>query len=140
MSKWSEFKLTEDQKSYAEWLLLPKWGRPEGVPANKGEYAAKIGVHRTTLTRWEKDREFREYLSSMSTEKSLDPVKVHEVIEAVHQAAINGDTKAMALYLQHADKLAPKRISIEDKRIEELSDEEFEAELAEVLGVDGNED
>ncbi len=137
MSKWDEPRLDERQRQFAIWLLMPAAARREnGLPSNLGEYAAHIGVDRSTLYQWRKKPDFKEFLAAQSTELSLDPARVHEVIEALHRAALQGDVKAMQTYLQHADKLAPKRMVIEDKRIESMSDEEFDAELARVLQED----
>jgi len=49
--------------------------------------------------------------------------------DSIYRAAQGGDMKAATLYLQHADRLAPKRIVIEDRTLASMSDDELAKQL-----------
>lgn len=116
------------QEEYIEWLVMPEWEREIKSQAEWGRIHNRSAW---TLTAWKKDPAFRRKLEARCDSVNLGPDRVQEVINAVFRSAKDGDMKAAALYLQHADRLAPKRVVIEDRKLSAMSDVEFQAALQE---------
>jgi hypothetical protein len=115
-------------QAYVEWLVTPDWERPAD---QKSESAyLRVNHHGTNQgTLWRKDKRVQREIEKRCQELNLSTDRIQEVISAIFKAAKNGDMKAAQLYLQHVDKLAPKRVVIEDARLSEMSDEELRREL-----------
>lgn len=120
--------MPEHVSHFIDWLLTPEWERPEGCKS-QAEYQRTMGVSPSSITGWKRKASVKRAIQARADELNLSTEKIQEVIASVHRAAVRGDVKAAALYLQHADKLAPKRIVIEDKTIAGLSDEELHERL-----------
>lgn len=112
-------------EEYVEWLVSM-----ERQPSTKRAWAAEHGVSVSSLTNWDRDDRVRRAVDARCSELNMSPERIQSVIDAVFRSAQQGDMKAAQLYLQHVDRLAPKRTIIEDRRVSSLSDEELRAELA----------
>lgn len=114
---------------FVEWLLMPKWERADDEKS-QNMWAAKHGLAPVTVSHWKKDTRVKKAIETRCDELNLSTDRVQEVINAVFKAATEGDMKAATLYLQHADRLAPKRLVIEDRTLASMSDDELLKELA----------
>ena len=114
-------------QEYVDWLVSL-----DRVPSTKKAWAAEHGVSVSSLGNWDRDERVRRAIDERCAELNMSPERIQSVINAVFMAAQRGDMKAAQLYLQHVDRLAPKRTVIEDRRVSSLSDEELRAELARV--------
>lgn len=114
---------------FVEWLVLPKWERPEDERSQVA-WAKKHGFDRMTLTAWKKDKRVKAAIEKRCDELNLSPDRAQEVMNAIFRAATEGDMKAAQLFLQHADRLKPNRVVIEDRRIADLSDDELRDEMS----------
>lgn len=112
-------------QEYVDWLVSL-----DRVPSTKKAWAAEHGVSVSSLGNWDRDERVRRAIDERCAELNMSPERIQSVINAVFMAAQRGDMKAAQLYLQHVDRLAPKRTVIEDRRVSSLSDEELRAELA----------
>jgi hypothetical protein len=119
--------LSEKQLAYILWLCDPE---REG---SKAQWAVANGLSVRTLYNWVNDRWFKVAYEQRLAELNISPDRIQVVIDALHNAAKGGDTKAASLYLQYVDRLSPKRIIIEDVRVASMSDEELRLELQELL-------
>jgi len=113
---------------YVEWVTMPTWERPADLKTRVA-FAKSIGVAVARLGKWDKDSRVRKAVDKRCNELNLSPVRIQEVMNAVFRSATEGDMKAAGLFLQHADRLKPNRVVIEDRRIADLSDDELRAEL-----------
>lgn len=113
------------QSKFLDWLLSD----PRD-PSNRTLWAEENGVHPDTPKRWKRDKRFQEEWERRAREKNISVDRVQSVVDALHQAAINGDVKAANLYLQYIDRFTPKRIiRSEDTETKSLTDEDLLAEL-----------
>ena len=130
IGQWPKGDISDQAKDFALWLVTPTWERE---PDSQAKWAVAHGMNRATLSVWKKDSRFQRYLNDLANEYNLSPDRVQEVMNALFQAAtVSKDVKAMQLYLQHAEKLAPKTVRIEDARMSQMTDEQIAAELAEI--------
>lgn len=120
--------MPELQSKFLDWLLSdPK------DPATRAQWAQENGVHVDSTKRWKRDKRFQEEWERRAREKNISVDRVQSVVDALHQAAVNGDVKAANLYLQYIDRFVPKRIvRTEDADTKALSDEDLLAELREL--------
>ena len=118
-----EHEWTEDQTAWLEWYAAPRSSHAPEL-TTQAHFAQSIAVPVATLQYWRKQKWFKSALSGFLDELNVSPERIQEVVDAMFEAAKEGDTKAASLYLQYVDRLKPKetRIVIEDKRVEELSE------------------
>lgn len=119
--------LPPDVAEFVEWLVSPTWER---TPKTQVEWARNHDVNAETVSRWKRDPRVKRQLEKRCDELNLSVDRIQEVINSVFKAATQGDMKAATLYLQHADRLAPKRIVIEDRTLAAMSDDELREKLA----------
>ena len=117
-------------QEFVEWLVTPTWEREQ---PSQTAWAHAHHRHPNTVSQWKKDTRVKRAIEKRCDELNLSTDRIQEVINSVFKAATQGDMKAATLYLQHADRLAPKRIVIEDRTLSAMSD----AELAEQLQAVG---
>jgi len=88
------------------------------------DFGTQNAVPVATLQYWRRQKWFKSALSGYLDELNVSPERIQEVVDAMFEAAKEGDTKAASLYLQYVDRLKPRetKIIIEDKRVEELSE------------------
>jgi len=124
------------QSEFLDWLLTdPR------EPQTVALWAADHGVHSDSPKRWKRDHRFSSEWERRATEKNISVDRVQSVVDSLHFAAINGDTKAASLYLQYIDRFTPKRIvKVEDAETKGLSDQDLLQELqqltSEFVGLD----
>lgn len=129
-AKWPrDGSMPEHVSNFIDWLLTPEWERAYDCKTQIA-YCRHHDISPSSIKEWKRKPSVRKAIQARADELNLSTEKIQEVIEAVHRAAVRGDVKAAGLYLQHADKLAPKRIVIEDKTIAGLTDEELRERLA----------
>lgn len=134
LGHWPKGDLPEHVKEFAQWLVTPEWEREI---KSQNQWAQAKGINRLTVGRWKKDERFQRYLSKLADEFNLAPDRVQNVMNALYEAATSGkDVKAMQLYLQHADKLRPKTVVIEDHRVANMSEEDIDEELRELIAAE----
>lgn len=121
----NSWKMPQIQSDFLDWLLSdPK------DPASKNAWCEQNGLHPDTPKRWKRDKRFNEEWDRRAKEKNISVDRVQSVVDSLHTAAVNGDTKAASLYLQYIDRFTPKRIiRTEDAETKSLSDEDLLAEL-----------
>lgn len=117
--------MPDKQSAFLDWLLSdPK------DPATRVLWAQQNGVHVDSTKRWKRDKRFQEEWERRAREKNISVDRVQSVVDALHNAAVNGDVKAASLYLQYIDRFVPKRVvKVEDAETKGLSDDELMAEL-----------
>lgn len=116
-------------QEYVEWLVSP-----ERQPTSKVAWAKEHGTTQQTVHSWEKDDRVIKAIDKQASALNMSPERIQRVMNSVFRAAEGGDMNAAKLYLQHVDRLAPKRIKIEDDRVDTLTDEQLERELV-TLGL-----
>lgn len=109
---------------YVDWLIAL-----DKQPATKVQWAREHNRHLSVLARWEKDDRVRREIDRRASDYNMHPAQIQAVLNAVMKAAQAGDMNAAKLYLQHVDKLAPKRVVVEDRRLSDMTDEELQAEM-----------
>jgi hypothetical protein len=130
----SDGSLPAHAQAYVEWYCTPEFARAElGLPVSEAEWCRVNNFDNSSPRKWRGKRNVKKAIERQFAESNVSPDRVQAVVEAMHKAATQGDTKAAALFLQYIDRLAPKRVVIEDRRIESLSDEEFQQEVEKVL-------
>ena len=93
-------------------------------------WATPNNVARVTVSRWLEDPRVVAVLDHRFEILNGRPERVQQVIRAVHDRAVQtGDVRAAELYLRYVDKLKPARVIHEDRRVNDLSDEELRREL-----------
>jgi hypothetical protein len=108
---------------YVEWYVDPN------RVGSMRQWAENHDVPFYTVTSWTyKSASVRAMIESRLADYNTSPERVQAIADAMWKAAESGDTKAAALYLQFVERLAPKRIIIEDSR--SMTDAELDAELA----------
>lgn len=122
-------ELTQTQLEYIDWRANPQ------QDGSKTAWAAEHGVSDDTLRRWEKTVWFREAMERKLAEYNITPDRVQQIIDALHRAAVGGDTAAAMKYLQYVESLQPSRTLVEDVKIESLTDEELQQAWEEGLAT-----
>lgn len=124
-TQWEGGKPPERVVEYVEWLVTPEAMR---IPGTKTAYAEKIGVNVKTLREWEHDDRVRWLIQDRADALNMSPERVQEVMNALYKRALV-ETQAAKLYLDHVDKIMPRKAPEESGGFEDMSDEEL-AELA----------
>lgn len=118
--------LTEGQEEYLEWLT---GARPEGE--TQVAFAARIGVHESTLHRWKKDKSFLEMWQARMVATHAHPDTLSKQLEVLNKQALAGDTKSIELYWKLVDRMTPARVEVTGaESVAGLSDEQLAARLA----------
>lgn len=118
----------QTKMAYVEWYAMPE---AERVPRTKQEWAETFGVPERTLTSWQKATWFREALSTLYGQLNVSPERVQKVLDAAHTVAVGGNTKAMEIYLRYIEAISPKKVVVESKAVQEMTDDELSAKLRE---------
>lgn len=128
-----EMDLKIAQAQFVEWLC---GDRPQGESQN--QFAARIGVHPGTLSKWKKDELFCRQWEKRMRETHASPEKQNQLLEKLFESANRtGDPKAIAEYFRLIDKMTPQKIEIDDKRsLAEMSDAELAEMAAELDNVE----
>lgn len=118
---------TEMQKTaFVEWSALPE---NERAPSTLNEFANEFGVPLRTLSSWRKQVWFRDQLATLYVQINVSPARLQAVMDSMHSAAVGGNTKAAELYMRAVNEIAPKKVLIESKAVEDMSDAEVSAAL-----------
>jgi len=129
--------LPEHVQRFVEWLITP---RTERLPdeGSQRQWAKKWGVAAETTSTWKRDPRVKRAIEQRCDELNVSVDRIQAVVNTLFKNAENGDVKAAQLYLQYVDRLAPKRVVIEDRRLSDMSDDELARELqaAGLLGKD----
>lgn len=131
VGNWPKGVLPDDVQEFAHWLCTPKWEREQ---KSISQWAEAHGYNKTTCYRWRKDERFQRFLRKVAEDYNLGTERIQDVINSVFEKASNGDMQAARLYLEHVNKLRPPTVVVEHKGISEMSQEELDAELKELLG------
>lgn len=122
--------LSNKQQAFLEWLVTPKGLRD---PETQDAWGRANQVGGTTLRAWKKDLVFRAAWDARLAELQVDPEKIDEVMTALFRKATAGDTKAISMYLEVADRYRPQvdiNVKREPSPLTELDDDALEALLA----------
>ena len=122
----AEHEWTAIQTDFLDWYAQPRSARSPDTQT-QADFGTQNAVPVATLQYWRKQKWFKSALSGYLDELNVSPERIQEVVDAMFEAAKDGDTKAASLYLQYVDRLKPKetRIIIEDKRVEELTEQQL---------------
>ncbi|MEO6590309.1 MAG: hypothetical protein ABIP06_13505 [Pyrinomonadaceae bacterium] len=112
--------------SFVEWYAVPEQKR---VPRLMSEFAVLQGVPERTLSSWKKATWFREKLAELFDQVNVSPDRLQAVMDAMHAAAIGGNTKAAELYMRAAEVIAPKQMLVKVQSVDEMSDRELQEAL-----------
>lgn len=119
----SNVVLTEGQEAFLDWLVDP------ARVGSQNELADKIGVNRSTLSKWKKDIFFKRAWDKRLAELNIEPERIQAVVENMYQAAIGSGPqaiKAAELYLRYVDRFTPKQeIVSSSSEATEMTDEEL---------------
>lgn len=118
--------LPEKVAEFVEWTISP-----DRQPKYLKDWAAEHDVTVASVHRWRKDKRVQDAIGKRAAELNINPETTQDIVNAIRKKALEGDMKAAALFLQYTERLAPKRVVIQDQRIENLSAEEFHALLIE---------
>lgn len=122
-----EIELTDQQEDFLDWLT---GDRPAGE--TQVAYAARLGVHEGTLTRWKKDRAFLRRWEERMRETHAHPEKLSKLLTVTYQRAESGDMKAVELYHRLLDKMTPEKVEhVTSEGVDKLSDEELDRLISE---------
>lgn len=123
-------KLTDKQQAFLEWLCVPSGLRE---PSTQMEWGRQNQCGQTALKAWKKDPTFRLAWDARLSELQVDPEKIDEVMTALFKKATIGDTKAISMYLEVADRFRPAPEAPVEQRtpLAEMS----EADLQALLGA-----
>jgi hypothetical protein len=136
--QWPKGGFPDYVKEFMHWLCTPQWERADDEKSQT-KWAEKHGFNRLTVTAWKRDERFQRELAKVAAQYNLEPERVQNVINALYEKATkSGDVQAMKLYLEHANKLQPQRVVIEDHRVSDMTDEDLAREMADLLGTDGD--
>ena len=119
----AEVELSEKQKAFIEYLV-----DPSGDKGSMEKWGVENEVPRRTMFNWKRNRAFRLEWEKRAYEVYGGPDRVDAVVNAIYRkATIDGDVRAMQMYLQFVDKFTPKRevINTTSAQLSELSDEEL---------------
>ena len=130
IGQWPGGKPPQEVHDFVEWLCLPLDMRD---PPSKRAYAEKIGRTIDTLRSWEKDDRVRPLIQAKADALNMSPERVQAVLNALYNRAATGDTTAAKLYLEHCERILPRKPP-EPVGLETLSDEELQAQLRAHLG------
>lgn len=125
----NKFTPTAEQYKYLEVFLLCK-DKP-----TRGKLAEATGVNRVTLWNWEQDEDFNEWFYERWQSFCIKELsKVHSVLK---QKALNGDMKAIKMYLERFDvEYNPKSTIKHDIKFdEEESEKAKEMEDKDLQGI-----
>lgn len=128
--QWPGGKPPQEVHDYVDWLLMPESQR---VPATKKAYADAIGRTTTTLLVWEKDDRVKWIIQDKADKLNMSPERVQSVMNALFKKAESGDTAAAKLYLEHVDKIMPRK-ERHAGDLAELTDEELAEMAADLAG------
>lgn len=123
---WPRDHLPEQVEEFIDWLC-----NPDNRPWNCAQYERDHNLPVRTTQFWKKHPRVRPEIEKRANDLNMSPERAQAVMNAIFAAAVGGDMKAATLYLQHIDKLKPRKIIIQDERIESLTDEQLQALLAE---------
>lgn len=113
--------------AFVEWSALPE---QERVPRLLSEWSVEFGVPLRTLASWKKSVWFRDQLATLYAQVNVSPDRLQAVMDAMHTAAVGGNTKAAELYMRAVDRIAPQQVVLrESKEVNDMSDEELSAAL-----------
>lgn len=129
-SDWpSDGSLPPHAQAAVDWLCTPPSERAADEKSQSA-WCVKHGFHYGAITQWKRDRRFQVAWQKRADEVNMSTDRIQRVIESIHKAAVGGDMKAAALYMQFANMMAPKRIVVEDKTLAGMSDAQLRNELA----------
>lgn len=111
------------QSEFLDWLTDPQ---KEG---SQNTWAKEHKIPATALTAWKKEKFFREEWDKRATKLFGGPDRVQALMEALYQAGLGGDVKAINTYLQVIEKHTPKRIVQNEGSADDMSDDELAAAL-----------
>lgn len=127
-------------KKAIDWLTDPR-PTTKPKPEGKGSQAAfckEIGVNDRTMVEWKAMPKFRAAWDKRCHELNVNPGRVQDIINTLHEKAVEGDVKSAKLYLEYVERISPPRVIVEspDKKINEYSDAEIVKMLQGFLGAD----
>lgn len=128
-SHWPKDEIPQQVLDWIDWLLTPKTER-QPDEQTQAEYLRAHQIPEGTLKGWRRNPRVRKAIRDRADELNLSTERIQRVINAMFKAAEQGDVKAAALVLQFTERLAPKRIIIEDRTLSGMSDEQLRQELA----------
>ena len=109
---------------FMEWLLDPNRVGSEAQWCKDNDRSV------SSKERWKKNIHWRKEFERRAAELNVSPMKIQQVVEALHQNAARGDVRSAELYLRYADRLKPQQVVLVDRGVADLSDEELDARLA----------
>lgn len=123
---------------FVEWLITPPSMRE---PSTLTEFGQRIaGCSNTVLRNWQRKPVFVENWKRRAAEVGYDESLKLMLMEALHVRAMNGDNQASKLWMEASGNLAApdarqerNQASSKELKPEEMSDEQVEAALAEMI-------
>lgn len=116
---------------FMEWYILPK---SERNPTTAAEWSREHNVPYITITAWKRRDDVRKEMNRLAEHLNVSSFRTQEVVNALYNAAIAGDTKAMTSYLEYVKVFQPvRKVIVESEELEKLSDEEIKLLLAEEI-------
>lgn len=119
----AETKLTEQQERFLAWSATPE---NERVPRTQAQLGDELGLGHDTLRGWKHTVWFREELARAYAKRNASPERMQAVLDTLWSAAVNGDTRAASQYMEHLRSIGALKVTVEDRRIEDMSDEELQ--------------
>jgi nitrogen regulatory protein PII len=122
--QWPGGKPPEIVHDYVDWLCTPEADRD---PRTKTAWAKEHTVDYSTVKRWDTDDRVKQLITLRANSLNMGPERVQQVMNAIYNKAKGGDMTAAKLYMDHVDKITPRKTGKED--LSDLTAEEL-AELA----------
>jgi hypothetical protein len=114
-------------EAFVEWACTPRLVKD---PKTVKLWAEANGWAHQTVKEWAVDERVRLLIRARLKDLNINDLHIQEVVDAMHSAAASGDVRAATLYLQYVQAFVPKqRVVVEDKRVSDMSDEEFERQV-----------
>ncbi len=118
--------LTETQIECIDWLLDP------GQKPTQVEWAEAHGVSPRTIRGWKKSKLFTDEWERRAALVNGGIERIQLIVDKLYESALQGDVKAIQLYLQYVDRFTPKKQVEVGRAVEDLSDEELAQALESV--------
>lgn len=114
-----------------DWLTDPLNRLGATQVTSQRKWAEAHNVHPGTVTKWMQAPEFRRAWEKRLAQLNVNPGRIQEVVDALHDEATKGNVQAGKLYLDYVSRFQPPPEQVESERpAAELTDAELEALLS----------
>lgn len=110
-----------------EFLLSPKGEREHNTIK---AWAEANGTTPETVGKWKRDRRFIREWEARADARNVGVERIQRIMDTLYEAGVEGDVQAAKMWLTQVEKMRPPKVVEQDAELENLTDEELEALLA----------